>query len=163
MPYHLIEPVYDPEVRHLCPCAYPLHPKGCPNWQKRASCPPDAPLLPEVFDLASGAMYVIWSSFNFEAHVAGMRARHPDWSQRQLECCLYWQGTARHRLDEEIVAFRNAQATRMLVSRCPEAMGLNVTATMRKIGIELEWPPRTVTYQVALAGRPNPGSAEPPK
>jgi hypothetical protein len=33
----------------------------------------------------------------------------------------------------------------------PEAHGLNVTATMKSIGIELEWPPKTVTYQIALA------------
>jgi hypothetical protein len=41
---------------------------------------------------------------------------------------------------------------RIVIERCPEALGLNVTATMRMIGIDLEWPPREFTYQVALAG-----------
>jgi len=34
-----------------------------------------------------------------------------------------------------------------------EANGVNVTATMKKIGIELEWPPREYAYQVAVLGR----------
>jgi hypothetical protein len=38
---------------------------------------------------------------------------------------------------------------RLAVLYCPEAMGINVTATMQKLGITL---PKTVTYQVALAG-----------
>jgi len=35
---------------------------------------------------------------------------------------------------------------------CPEAMGINITATMAQAGIMLEWPPESVTYQIALAG-----------
>ena len=38
------------------------------------------------------------------------------------------------------------------VNRCPEAMGLDVTATMKSIGVVLEWPPRELAVQVALAG-----------
>jgi len=34
----------------------------------------------------------------------------------------------------------------------PEAMGVNVTETMKRVGIELEWPPVNVAYQIALAG-----------
>jgi hypothetical protein len=39
------------------------------------------------------------------------------------------------------------------VTACPEAMGVVVTETMANVGIKLEWPPKTVTYQVALAGK----------
>ena len=35
----------------------------------------------------------------------------------------------------------------------PEACGVNITETMKKIGVNLEWPPRSVTYQVAIAGQ----------
>ena len=38
---------------------------------------------------------------------------------------------------------------------CPEACGVNLTATMQKIGIELEWPPENVAYQIVLAGIKN--------
>jgi hypothetical protein len=78
-----------------------------------------------------------------------MRDRHPDWS-RQVECCLYWQGTARKQLESEIQLFYT-QHPHFLATRCPEAMGVNITATMAGIGVELEWPPVTRTYQVALA------------
>jgi hypothetical protein len=33
---------------------------------------------------------------------------------------------------------------------CPEAMGVNVTATMKEIGIQLEWPPKRWAHQVAM-------------
>jgi hypothetical protein len=38
------------------------------------------------------------------------------------------------------------------VSKCPEAMGVDITSTMSSIGIELEWPPKNITYQVSIAG-----------
>lgn len=31
-------------------------------------------------------------------------------------------------------------------------MGINVTETMKELGITLEWPPQKWTYQVAIAG-----------
>ena len=39
-----------------------------------------------------------------------------------------------------------------MVLYCPEAMGVNVTETMKNVGIILEWPPETVTYQIVIAG-----------
>lgn len=35
---------------------------------------------------------------------------------------------------------------------CPEAMGVNVTATMKNLGVTLEWPPQKVVYKVAIIG-----------
>lgn len=82
-----------------------------------------------------------------------MKAIHPGWSQRQVECCLYWQGTARKQLRAEIdiFAFSITQYIIQILTR-PEANGVNVTATMKTVGIELEWPPNKKAYQVALAG-----------
>jgi hypothetical protein len=82
--------------------------------------------------------------------------KHPGWSQRQAECCLYWQGTARKRLGEIIDEFMvwasgDYNPENGVAFLVPEAHGLNVTATMKSIGIELEWPPKTVAYQVAIA------------
>ncbi|MHB9005128.1 MAG: hypothetical protein ACYC6C_13935, partial [Coriobacteriia bacterium] len=86
-----------------------------------------------------------------------MRAKHPDWTERQLLNCLYWQGTARKHLKREIAAFHEhmmftAPGLRCVVLTTPEACGVNVTETMRAAGIELEWPARTLAYQVAIAG-----------
>ncbi|NIN69704.1 MAG: hypothetical protein GTO63_34475, partial [Anaerolineae bacterium] len=69
-------PVLNPEVRDLCTRPYHGHPKGCPNYGKRPSCPPAAPLLGEVLDL-DHAVYAVWNRFDFAGHVARMRARHP--------------------------------------------------------------------------------------
>lgn len=142
--------VYDPKVRGLCAKPYDLHPKGCPNFGKLERCPPRAPLLPHFFDLTKPC-YLLYNVFDFGAHVAKMRSAHPKWSRRQVECCLYWQGTARAALRAEIKAFMD-DVPGYTVVECPEAMGLNVTATMQAAGVELEWPPKTRAVQVAFAG-----------
>jgi len=165
MPFVCLTPaqiVVRPSVRGLCVRPYEGHPRGCPNYGKRATCPPDAPLLSTAFDLSAPA-FLIWNVFPFGAHVAAMRAKHPEWSPRQLGCCLYWQGTARKQLRAEIARFR-LDSTRYdgvsiggyAVTTCPEAMGLDVTATCENVGVHLEWPPETSAVQVAFAGRANP-------
>ena len=152
MPFKCIEkPVIDYSVRKLCYSPYCNHPKGCPNYGKRESCPPKAKKLENIFVMSS-RIVVIWSIFDFMAHKRKMREKHPRWTQRQVECCLYWQGTARKKLKEEINRFRKINDFEWLILRCPEACGVNVTATMAKLGQQLEWPPINVTYQVALAG-----------
>jgi len=85
-----------------------------------------------------------------------MRATHPDWSKRQLRCVLYWQGTARAELKRRIEAALHAMpGTRAETS--PEAMGVNVTATLAAEGIKLEWPPVRIARQVALIAYPKKG------
>ncbi len=154
MPWQQVEPVIDPRVRELCTRPYPGHPRGCPNHGKRATCPPQAKGIDQVLDLA-GPVWAVWNCFDLAAHVARLRAKHPDWSWRQLTCCLYWQGGARKCLATEVRAFKTGSTMQDLVAvNCPEACGVNVTATMALAGVALEWPPRTITYQVALVGAP---------
>lgn len=154
MPYTNVMPVMDPEVRKLCPKRYPGHPKGCPNYGKKPGCPPQAPLLGDLLDLGR-PIWCVWNAFDFGAHVERMKAKHPEWSARQLACCLYWQGAARKQLQEGIdYLLARVPPTANLVVKCPEACGVNVMATMKKLGVELEWPPKTVAYQVALVGTP---------
>ena len=158
--YVRINPVFDPSVRSVCTKPYPLHKKGCPNWGKKKGCPPSAPLLPDAFDL-TGPCYLIINEFPIGEHVAKMRALHPDWSQRQLECCLYWQGTARKQLKAEIKTFLEAHPGNIYrVETCPEAMGLNVTATMHQAGLKIEWPPVNVARQIAFAALASAARAE---
>ncbi len=151
MPSQRVELVIDKSVRGLCSRSYPLHPKGCPNFGKRPSCPPQAPFIEDVLDL-SKPIFVIWNVFAFRDHIQKMRVAHPDWSQRQLECCLYWQGSARKVLHDEISVLGLLRGGWDHVLVCPEACGVNITETMRSIGEILEWPPVTKTYQVAIAG-----------
>ena len=152
MPTELVTPVMNFGVRKLCIKPYPNHRKGCPNYNKRDICPPKAKHLWDILQV-DGAVYVIWTTFDFAGHIEKMFYAHPAWSQRQLECCLYWQGTARKNLREEIALFRlNHNENNWTILQCPEACGVDITATMEKLGKELEWPPRKITYQVALAG-----------
>jgi len=148
--YIKVVPVVDKSVRKLCRCQYPLHPKGCPNWNKRLSCPPKAPMIYDTLDLSED-VYAIYNIFNYKSHVNKMRRKHPDWSDRQIKCVLYWQGTARKRLRGKIGVFKNL-FTDYIIVMCPEAQGVNLTETMKNVGIILEWPPENLAYQIVLAG-----------
>jgi len=81
-----------------------------------------------------------------------MRSIHPLWTEPQVRCCLYWQGGARKQLQLEIYKFRQDHPNQKIL-KIPEATGVNVTATMERLGITLEWPPENFTYQVAIAGK----------
>lgn len=151
MPYKKVILTVDYSVRVLCFQPYPNHPKGCPNYGNRLTCPPQALLIENILDL-SGPIYVIWSTFDFASHIERMKALHPKWTERQLVCCLYWQPRARKMLECQIESFKAITFNELHVLRCPEACGINVTETMASIGERLEWPPRTKTYQVAIAG-----------
>ena len=153
MPWARIEPVLiDGLPGDLCQRGYSGHSKGCPNYGKRPVCPPRAVLLtPEV--VIGKEWYAVYNIFDFGAHVRKMRDLHPTWSQRQLECCLYWQGSARKFLKQEVVKFlHNVTPPLPIVNWVPEARGIDVTETMRRYGIILEWPPTAVAYQIAIVG-----------
>jgi len=145
-----VRPVLDAAARKWCTLRYPNHPKGCPNFNKKAGCPPKARLFIELFDLKK-PFYIIFNKFNFKAHCDRMRKKHPEWTDRQVRCCLYWQGTARKQL-REIVAEFVKEHPDLYVTNCPEANGVDITRTMERIGIKLEWPPMKFAYQVVMAG-----------
>jgi len=155
----LVEPVLDAKVRCLCYRPYPGHPRGCPNYGKRDRCPPQAKHLSDVLDMAR-PIWAVWTMFELAAHRDKMLALHPNWTRAQLDCCLYWQGTARKRLRREIAYCTDRNygcfSTRepYIALDTPEACGVNVTETMAKLGVKLEWPPSIWAVQVALVGTP---------
>jgi len=144
-----VKPVINKKVRGLCKKAYYNHPNGCPNFNKKKTCPPKAKFIEDIIDL-SKSVFCVFNRFNLEEHVERLREKHPQWTYRQLSCCLYWQGRARKQLREGVNKFMKGK--RMIVLYTPEACGVDITATMKLIGIELEWPPKRFTYQVALVG-----------
>jgi len=150
----IVEPIIDATVRQLCCRPYPNHPKGCPNYGKRATCPPTAPLLADVLDL-NRPIWAVWVEFDLAAHREKMRAAHPTWTRRQLDCCLYWQAGVNNQLRRKTTELFPDLVTgfdpKEVVS-CPEACGVNVTETMASIGIALEWPPVNIIRKVALVG-----------
>lgn len=150
MNWEQVKPTMQSSVRNLCFKPYPNHKKGCPNYGKKDGCPPQSPLLNKMIDL-SKPVWAIWNEFDFGGHCGRMRGKHPTWSQRQVECCLYWQGTARKQLRQTIAKFMSEYPTLEIIG-CPEACGVNLTTTMASIGRKLQWPPMTKTYQIVLAG-----------
>jgi predicted metal-binding protein len=150
MPYIQVIPVIDAKVRGMCKLEYPGHKNGCPNWNRNDRCPPKAPMISDVLDL-NRSVFAIYNVFNLVGHVEKMKVKHSEWSDRQLYCCLYWQGSARKALKEEIKSFMLLHPD-MIIADTPEAMGVNLTETMKSVGIVLEWPPKNIAYQVVLAG-----------
>jgi predicted metal-binding protein len=141
-----------PNLRGLCRQAYPGHPKGCPNFSRREGCPPAAALLGELIDLQQEVL-AAYVAVDLAGHVAAMQTRHPHWSDAQLYCCLYWQGSAKAAL-KRLVEHHLSCHEGLKAVYCPEGSGVNVTTTLAQAGIHLEWPPRSVAYKVALLGRP---------
>lgn len=147
-----VRPVIIRPVHSLCLRPYPNHKNGCPNYGKKKGCPPGVPMFDSVC-YVSKPTYAIYNVFDFRGHVERMKVKHSNWSQRQIECCLYWQGAARKKLEERIEIFKRLTIRgRYFITTVPEAMGVNVTETMKNVGVELEWPPVNVAYQIAMAG-----------
>jgi hypothetical protein len=144
--------VLDRKVRGLCRNPYPGHPKGCPNFGNRPHCPPDAPLFQDVFDLGR-PVFAVYNEFDLAAHVRRMKRRHPGWSPRQLRCVYYWQPGARAMLRQQVEAFL-AEHDGYGYTGCPEGLGVHVTETLARAGLELEWPVKRIARQVALAAVP---------
>ena len=156
--YGQVKIVLDPKVRELCCKLYYNHPKGCPNYNKQPGCPPQAPLLNEVLDLVR-PVWAVWVVFDLAAHRERMRVKHPKWSRRQLDCCLYWQGTLLKELRYRVANFCTMRLLYNMdksleVFYRPEALGVNVTATLETVGVALEWPPEKIVHKVAIVGNP---------
>jgi len=146
-----VRPVVDPGMAALCRRPYPLHRFGCPNFGKKAGCPPKCKPIGELLDL-NYDIWAIWTRFNLYDHMVLMKAKHPEWSERQLRCCLYWQPRARRNLHDEMVKFAMQMPASMIVTT-PEASGVNLSETMTQVGVFLQWPPVDWTYQIVLAGK----------
>jgi hypothetical protein len=145
-----VNPVIDYSVRGLCKTPYYNHPKGCPNFNYKEGCPPTAPFFDKVFDL-NQPIYAIINEFDIGTHIETMKNKHPKWLEHQCRCVLYWQAGARKKLKEQCVKFLKSYKGYHITTN-PEGMGVNVTETLRQVGIELEWMPVKVARQVALAG-----------
>ena len=140
--------------RGLCTRFYKNHKRGCPNYGKKPDCPPIVPMFDEIFDI-SKPVYAIFSAYDLESHVNKMEERHPNWSEAQLLNVLYWQGTARKQLKSCIFEFNKEFKKKGYYStNSPEAMGVDVTKTLKNAGINLEWPARKKVYKIAMAGIP---------
>jgi len=147
----------DLKVRRLCTRPYKGHPKGCPNWNTRATCPPKAPAITRVFDLADPC-YAVIVPFSLAGQLLYMRGKHPGWSVARLLNSRYWQGTVRKALRAGVERLFE-EHPHLVVLECPEACGVLVTRTVSSL-VDIEWPPKAWDHHVAIGGRPLPGLRE---
>jgi hypothetical protein len=154
-----VDPVLNSRMRGLCVRPYGNNKKGCPNFGDPAHahrCPPGAPLFADKFDM-SQPVYAVINEFEYGAHVEKMLATpKKNGKARTLDeakCVLYWQGAARAALRKKIGAALSTMPG-YEATWCPEGHGVNVTETLKNVGIILEWPPKRIACQVAFLGVP---------
>ncbi len=144
-----INPIIDLAVRDLCYKPYPGHKYGCMNYNKKEGCPPNSPIFTDVFDL-NQPVFAIINKFNLEEQRNKLQSVHPDWSKKKLECSRYWQPAVLKELkiySKEFILSHPGYN----ITTCPEGLGVNVTETMKKVDIVLEWPPELFVYKIAIA------------
>lgn len=138
------------DAEKFCLKPYPNHPKGCPNYGKKKGCPPNLPKIEELLNFNKN-VYLIYTEFNIGEHARRMKKMHPDWSDKQVYCVLYWQPKARKMQRQEEEKARKEKDINLVLTS-PEAMGVNIVSLMNKIGVKLEWPPRKITRLVSIGG-----------
>lgn len=156
--YSVKELVINYETREWCKLPYPDHPRGCPNYGKRDSCPPDAILI-EDFVNVHNFLWLITIEFNLASHVQRMLGLHPKWSNRQARCVLYWQPRVNRELLEATSQYSHMRGG-SVYTLCPEAMGVDVIETARKCGIPIKSHPTETVYKIALVGYPRRGNGK---
>jgi hypothetical protein len=138
-----------------CVQPYYNHPRGCPNVGRKPGCPPASVRIETVMAMDK-PMWVVWNEFDLAAHRLRMLDKHPNWTDRQQDCCLYWQNSARKQLRRIVDRFLAEHLMESFNHACvlwtPEANGVDVTGTMAACGVSLEWPVRTLARQVVVIG-----------
>lgn len=141
----------DLNVREWCKFPYPGHNRGCPNYGISETCPPKVGTITEIFDLGKPHWLAI-IEFNIKQHADKMKGLHPQWSDKQCRCCLYWQNTVRkdlRKMCDDFIYSKNSYDYTLI----PEAMGVNVFRTAHRLGIMLRKNINDKLYKIALIGR----------
>jgi predicted metal-binding protein len=129
---------YSKRFQSLCRRPFYGHSHGCPNFGKKESCPPNVPLIDRVLDLNKN-IYIIFNKFEVGEFAEKIRKSHPRWkNERQWYNPRYWQPRARKLHKEEQARAKLEKSIDCIINN-PEALGVNVTDLMSKIGFNLKW------------------------
>ncbi|MFW9854605.1 MAG: hypothetical protein ACFFFG_06075 [Candidatus Thorarchaeota archaeon] len=90
--------------------------------------------------------------FNLKAHRDKMKEKHPNWTEKQCRNVLYWQGGVRSRLKKKCIQF--CQNTPRIFTLLPEAMGVHVIRSVKKVDIPIKARPKDRVVKIALVGYP---------
>jgi hypothetical protein len=87
-----------------------------------------------------------------------MKSQYPKWTERQCRCILYWQPGVKGTLDRICKEFIGVKMSlfssvpELIYHKIPEAMGVHVIKTMRKIGQPIQTKPKNLVRKIALIG-----------
>lgn len=141
--------IFGEYAQDWCILPYPGHPKGCPNYNKKDYCPPKTPLINKII---TPPYKLVAVKFNLKRHVKKMKEKHPEWTDRQARCVLYWQKKAEKNLRKESEkAAEKIEESKIIYK--PEAYGVNLFATCRKIRLNLEKNPRNTVWKISIIGK----------
>ncbi len=168
--------VFEKEIQEYCKLPYPEHKTGCPNYGRKCNlkgirpdlkdrvlndCPPGIPLINKIFDF-SKEMYLVYLEFKIGENAERL---FQNGNHKKPEHCYnlrYWQETARKQLRQQAEIFLDSYPN-TIVDLTPEAHGVNLSFTMKNLGIVIPWykpwPPakhsvENNTFRIALGGYP---------
>jgi len=133
-----------------CKLPYPGHKQGCPNYGKKKGCPP---FTKKIHDIIETPFFLSIQSFDLEKHAKKMKEKHPNWTDKQCRNLLYWQKSVIKRLKDESYQFARTQGDNFVVLEVPEANGVQVFETCKKVGILLDKNPGKIVYKVMIIGK----------
>ena len=137
-----LEPYVSAEPQEWCRWPYRANRKGCPNFGEKPGCPPRG--IIERFDTS---YILLVHQFDLGAHAARMREKHPQWSDRQCRCLLYWQPRARKQFRKWVE--RTTSPAHIIIWN-PEAHGVNLFRLCAALDVPLQWPPIDTVTLLAL-------------
>jgi len=126
------------------------HPNGCPVYGKNPDCPPEAPIIHDYIDL-SKEHWLVYVFFNMTVQYKKLRDIHPEWSDKMCRNSRYWQGTVGKKLRElaEMV-IKRTKCNKYTLR--PEARGIHVIKTIKRLGIFIKTRPKDMITKAALVG-----------
>jgi len=148
---YYVHPVVHDHAAKLCCTPYEGHKKGCPNFGKSPTCPPNVRPFEEIINIHDSILAVCLM-FDLGAHAEKMKQKHPHWTEKQQYNCLYWQGGMRSTLKKLCEDTIKPGQIYLLL---PEAHGVNISETLKNVGLILEWPPKKYVWKVAIIGTAN--------
>lgn len=138
-------------TRDWCKLPYDGHKKGCPNHCNSDTCPPNVEYKPKLPD----KLKILVCKFDMKKYVNSMSMLHPDWTEKQLRCVLWWQGSIKKIMKDKIsedklnptIIYGSGSG---FGGPSMEAIGINVILTLKKLHIPIKAKPTDTVYMAAL-------------
>ncbi len=162
--------VFEKRVQRLC--SNPHY--RCPNYDRSWGCPPAAPYMEEgvsryehhlliyVETALEGQDYQKANIRLKQEFEREMLATAKVLKEQSTEIMLLWSGHCNlcYTRMEKICSYRSNQPCRFPeeIRYSMEAVGINVDATVKHVGIDLEWPPKHKIFRFGLISYMSPSS-----